>query len=66
MARLGLCLAIISFLIIQIHINECKPIFIPSEILEQAWLKNIDIPSERIVYRYLIRKLKEDEILFYF
>jgi hypothetical protein len=49
MARLGLSFFLVVILTIYIHINECKPIFIPAGFLEQAWPKDMAFPIDRLV-----------------
>jgi hypothetical protein len=47
MARLAVFLAIVFFIIMHVHVNESKPIFIPSTFLEQLWSTELDFPFEQ-------------------
>jgi len=58
MARLIVCFAIIFFIIMNIHLNESKPMYILSEFLEQSWPKDIDFPIERLVCKIIYLKKK--------
>jgi len=47
MARLAVFLAIVFFIIMHVHVNESKPIFIPATFLEQLWSTELDFPFEQ-------------------
>jgi hypothetical protein len=42
MVRLVLYLTIIGLIIMHVHVNESKPIFIPLSFLEQSWPKDME------------------------
>ncbi len=54
MARLAICLAIVFFIIMYVHVNESKPTFISSVFPEQTWHRNINVPIEHMVSKIFI------------
>ncbi len=59
MIRLLAYSSIIFLIIMQVYVNESKPIFIPSAFLERAWPKDLNYPIERIVCQMIILKSKD-------
>lgn len=62
MARLGICLAILTLLIIYIDFNKSQPVYIPSKVFQQLWSKDWDIQNENPVCRMLNMINPNDEI----
>jgi hypothetical protein len=53
MNRLSIYISIILFVLLNVHVNESKPVFIPLEYLERAWPGELDLPVEHIVCKMM-------------
>ncbi len=61
MVRLVLYLTIIGLIIMHVHVNESKPIFIPLSFLEQSWPKDM----ERLVCKIIHSNQKKENEYFF-